>query len=89
MTEQVELRPTDWVREHTERILKQGTTDGVGDGSVFLIHRYRSEVGQEAEAPLMRVEEGERYAMVLRRLAPKHPTWYFDVSLHGRRTAIS
>src|SRR6266567_2411902 len=27
--EQAELSPTDWVREQTERILEQGTTDGV------------------------------------------------------------
>ena len=29
VTTQPELSPTDWVREQTERILAQGTTDGV------------------------------------------------------------
>lgn len=29
MAENIELSPTDWVREQTERILRQGTTDGV------------------------------------------------------------
>ena len=29
MTDHVQLSPTDWVREQTEQILEQGTTDGV------------------------------------------------------------
>ena len=29
MTDPIELSPTDWVREQTERILERGTTDGV------------------------------------------------------------
>jgi hypothetical protein len=29
MSDRIELSPRDWVREQTERILEQGTTDGV------------------------------------------------------------
>ncbi|WP_457144387.1 nitroreductase family deazaflavin-dependent oxidoreductase [Mycobacterium sp. URHB0021] len=80
MTEQVELSPTDWVREHTERVLKQGTTDGVGDGPVVLFTVTGARSGKKRYVPLMRVEEGGRYAMVASKAGdPKHPAWYFNV----------
>ena len=82
MSEQAELSPTDWVREQTERILAQGTTDGVEvlDRPVVLFTTTGAQSGKKRLVPLMRVEEGGRYAMVASKGGdPKHPSWYFNV----------
>ena len=80
VVEQVELSPTDWVREQTERILKQGTTVGVGDRPVVLLTVTGAKSRKKRYVPLMRVEEGGRYAMVASKGgAPEHPAWYFNV----------
>ena len=82
MTEQPELSPTDWVREQTQRILAQGTTDGVEvlDRSVVLFTTVGAKSGKKRYVPLMRVEEGGKYAMVASKGGdPKHPSWYFNV----------
>lgn len=66
MTEHGELSPTDWVREQTERILEQGTTDGVEimGRPVVLFTTTGAKSGKKRYVPLMRVEENGRYAMV-------------------------
>ncbi len=67
MTENAELSPpTDWVREQTEQILKQGTTDGVHimDRPVVLFTTTGAKSGKKRYVPLMRVEENGKYAMV-------------------------
>ena len=66
MTEHAELSPTDWVREQTQRILEQGTTDGVEilDRPVVLFTTTGAKSGKKRYVPLMRVEENGRYAMV-------------------------
>src|SRR5262249_51223800 len=77
-----ELSPTDWVREQTERILQQGTTDGVEvyDRPIVLLTVTGAKSGKKRYVPLMRVENEGRYAMVASRGgAPTHPTWYFNV----------
>ncbi|MCK0173216.1 MULTISPECIES: nitroreductase family deazaflavin-dependent oxidoreductase [Mycobacteriaceae] len=82
MTEQPELSPTDWVREQTERILAQGTTDGVEvfDRPVVLFTTRGAKSGKKRYVPLMRVEEDGRYAMVASKGGdPQHPSWYFNV----------
>jgi F420H(2)-dependent quinone reductase len=80
MTEQVELSSTDWVREHTERILRQHSTDGAGDGPVVLFTVAGAKSGRRY-VPLMRVEEGGRYAMVASKGgAPEHPGRHFNVN---------
>jgi F420H(2)-dependent quinone reductase len=80
VNEKVEFSPTDWVREHTERVLKQGTTDGVGDGPVVLFTVTGAKSGKKRYVPLMRVEENGRYAMVASKGGdPKHPAWYFNI----------
>jgi len=76
------LSPTDWVREQTERILAQGTTDGVEvlDRPVVLFTTLGAQSGKKRYVPLMRVEEDGRYAMVASKGGdPKHPSWYFNV----------
>ena len=82
MTDHVELSPTDWVREQTERILEQGTTDGVGvmDRPIVLVTTTGAKSGKRRYVPLMRVEKGGRYAMVASKGGdPEHPSWYFNV----------
>lgn len=82
MSEQPELSPTDWVREQTERILEQGTTDGVQvfDRPVVLFTTIGAKSGKKRLVPLMRVEENGKYAMVASKGGdPKHPTWYHNV----------
>lgn len=82
MTEHAELSPTEWVREQTEAILKQGTTDGVQvlDRPIVLYTTTGAKSGKKRYVPLMRVEENGRYAMVASKGgAPDHPSWYFNV----------
>jgi F420H(2)-dependent quinone reductase len=89
VTEQPELSPTDWVREQTERILEQGTTDGVEvyDRAIVLFTTTGAQSGKKRYVPLMRVEENGRYAMVASKGGdPKHPSWYFNVKAHPEVT---
>lgn len=76
------MSPTDWVREQTERILEQGTTDGVHvlDRPIVLFTTTGAKSGKKRYVPLMRVEENGKYAMVASKGGdPKHPSWYFNV----------
>lgn len=82
MTDGIELSPTGWVREQTEQILKQGTTEGVEilDRPVVLVTTTGARSGKQRYVPLMRVEKDGRYAMVASKGgAPAHPSWYFNV----------
>ena len=82
VTEQPELSPTEWVREQTEKILAQGTTDGVEvlDRAIVLFTTTGAQSGKQRYVPLMRVEENGAYAMVASKGGdPKHPSWYFNV----------
>ncbi len=82
VSEQAELSPTGWVRDQTERILAQGTTDGVEvlDRPIVLFTTTGAQSGKKRLVPLMRVEENGRYAMVASKGGdPKHPSWYFNV----------
>jgi deazaflavin-dependent oxidoreductase (nitroreductase family) len=78
----VELSPTDWIREQTERILEQGTTDGVQfmDRPVVLVTTTGARSGTRRYVPVMRVEKEGRYAMIASNGgAAAHPAWYFNV----------
>jgi F420H(2)-dependent quinone reductase len=82
VSEQAELSPTEWVRDQTERILAQGTTDGVEvqDRPIVLFTTTGAQSGKKRYVPLMRVEENGRYGMVASKGGdPKHPSWYFNV----------
>ena len=90
MSEQPELSPTSWVRNQTEKILEQGTTDGVqvADRPVVLFTTIGAKSGQKRDVPLMRVEENGHYAMVASKGgAPEHPSWYFNVKANPQVTA--
>jgi F420H(2)-dependent quinone reductase len=85
VTDHVELSPTEWVREQTERILEQGTTDGVEvmDRPIVLVTTTGAKSGKQRYVPLMRVEQDGRYAMVASKGGdPEHPSWYFNVKAH-------
>jgi F420H(2)-dependent quinone reductase len=85
VTERVELSPTDWVRDQTERILENGTTDGVEilDRPIVLVTTTGAKSGKQRYVPLMRVEKDGRYAMVASKGGnPAHPSWYFNVKAH-------
>jgi len=87
---EAELSPTDWVREQTEKILEQGTTDGVAilDRPVVLFTTTGAKSGKQRYVPLMRVEENGKYAMVASKGgAPEHPSWYFNVKANPAVTA--
>jgi len=89
VTEQAKLSPTEWVREQTERILEQGTTDGVEilDRPIVLFTTTGAKSGEKRYVPLMRVEENGRYAMVASKGGdPKHPLWYFNVKANPEVT---
>ena len=82
MTEQAELSPTEWVRQQTEKILEQGTTDGVQvqGRPVVLFTTTGAKSGKQRYVPLMRVEENGKYLMVASKGgAPEHPAWYHNV----------
>ena len=82
VTDNAELSPTDWVREQTERILTQGTTDGVEvlDRPIVLFTTTGVKSGKKRYVPLMRVEADGKYAMVASKGGdPKHPSWYYNV----------
>lgn len=82
VSQEAELSPTDWVREQTERIIAQGTTDGVEvlERPIVLYTTTGAQSGKKRYVPLMRVEENGRYAMVASKGGdPKHPSWYFNV----------
>jgi F420H(2)-dependent quinone reductase len=82
MSHDAELSPTDWVREQTEKILEQGTTDGVQvmDRPIVLFTTTGAKSGKKRYVPLMRVEENGSYAMVASKGGdPQHPAWYHNV----------
>jgi deazaflavin-dependent oxidoreductase (nitroreductase family) len=79
---EVELSPTGWVREHTEKILRSSTTEGVEimGRPVILLTTRGAKSGKLRKVPLMRVEHDGRYAIVASLGgAPQHPVWYHNV----------
>jgi len=82
LTGEVELSPTQWVREQTEKILETGTTDGVEiqGRPVILLTTRGAKTGKLRKVPLMRVEHEGKYAIVASKGgAPKNPVWYYNV----------
>ncbi|MFI9559192.1 nitroreductase/quinone reductase family protein [Nonomuraea endophytica] len=73
---------TGWVREHVEKIMRTGTTDGItirGLPTVLMTYRG-AKTGKIRKTPLMRVEHGGQYAAVASLGgAPKNPQWYSSV----------
>ncbi|MET9021880.1 nitroreductase family deazaflavin-dependent oxidoreductase [Actinopolymorpha sp. NPDC004070] len=83
MTGEVELSPSGWVREQTEKIFETGTTDSVDikGRQVILLTTRGARTGKLRKVPLMRVEHEGVYAIVASLGgAPKHPVWYYNVT---------
>lgn len=79
---EVELSPTGWVRDHTERIQQIGTTEGVEilGRPVVLLTTRGAKSGKLRKVPLMRVEHDGGYAIVASLGgSPRHPVWYHNV----------
>ncbi|OBA63388.1 nitroreductase [Mycobacterium sp. 1100029.7] len=80
---QTAFSTTDWVREHTQRILEQGTTEGIGESDertknrpIVLFTVIGAKSGLKRYVPLMRVEKNGHYAMIgSTGGAPKDPAW--------------
>ncbi|OCW84690.1 nitroreductase [Nocardia farcinica] len=90
MSANAELSPEGWVREQTEKILEQGTTDGVTvmDRPIVLFTTTGAKSGKKRYVPLMRVEENGKYLMVASKGgAPAHPAWYHNVKANPQVTA--
>lgn len=79
LTGDYEPSALDWVREHVERIVSTGTTDGVTmNGLPTVLMTYRgARTGKLRRTPLMRVEHEGRYAAVASKGGePTNPQWY-------------
>ena len=77
-----EISPVDWVRDMTNKIFENGTTDGqtIADRPVVLVTVRGAKTGKLRKVPLMRVENDGRYAIVASLGgAPKNPVWYYNV----------
>ncbi|NYH91149.1 nitroreductase family deazaflavin-dependent oxidoreductase [Actinopolymorpha rutila] len=87
MTGEVELSPSGWVREQTEKIFETGTTDSVDikGRPVILLTTRGARTGKLRKVPLMRVVHEGVYAIVASLGgAPKHPVWYYNVTADPR-----
>jgi deazaflavin-dependent oxidoreductase (nitroreductase family) len=81
----VELSPTDWVRNQTTKILGTGTTEGIEilGSPIVLLTLRGARTGKLRYTPVMRVEHGGSYAVVASKGgAPEHPTWYYNIKAH-------
>lgn len=87
LTGEVELSPTGWVREQTEKILETGTTDSVDMAGrpVILMTTRGAKTGKLRKVPLMKVEHDGVYAIVASvGGAPKNPVWYYNLKADPR-----
>jgi deazaflavin-dependent oxidoreductase (nitroreductase family) len=82
-----EPSPSDWVREHADKIMQAGTTDGVDmkGKPLILLTTIGAKTGKIRKTPLMRVEHDGQYAVVASLGgAPKNPVWYYNIKAHPR-----
>ncbi|PPK71429.1 nitroreductase family deazaflavin-dependent oxidoreductase [Actinokineospora auranticolor] len=80
-----ELSPTEWVRNQTQRILEEGTTDGIKvlGRPIVLLTLRGAKSGKLRYTPVMRVEHDGRYVVVASNGGDeKHPTWYHNIKAH-------
>lgn len=85
--ENVELSPTGWVRNQTQKIIEAGTTAAaqVLDRPVVLVTMRGVKSGKLRYVPLMRVEHEGEYALVASKGgASEHPIWYHNLQAAQR-----
>jgi deazaflavin-dependent oxidoreductase (nitroreductase family) len=79
MSGEYEPSPTAWVREHVQKIIEAGTTEGleIQDRPVVLLTYHGAKTGILRKTPVMRVEHDGTYAAIAsKRGAPANPAWY-------------
>ena len=77
-----EPSPWDWVREHADKIMESGSTDGsdMKGKPLILLTTIGAKTGKIRRTPLMRVEHDGQYAIVASLGgAPKNPVWYHNI----------
>ena len=82
LTGEYEPSPTAWAREQAEVYERSGGREGttLRDRPVVLLTSVGARTGKLRKTPLMRVEDGGRYAVVASLGgAPKHPVWYHNL----------
>jgi deazaflavin-dependent oxidoreductase (nitroreductase family) len=82
-----EASPLDWVREHADKIMESGDTEGTDmkGKPLILLTTIGAKTGKVRKTPLMRVEHDGEYAIVASLGgAPKNPVWYYNVKTHPR-----
>jgi deazaflavin-dependent oxidoreductase (nitroreductase family) len=75
----------DWVRDHADKIMESGSTDGTDmkGKPLILLTTIGAKSGKVRKTPLMRVEHNGEYAIVASLGgAPKNPVWYYNVKAH-------
>ena len=87
LTGEYEPSPSDLVREHAERYMASGGTEGADmkGKPVILLTTVGAKTGKIRKTPLMRVEHDGEYAVVASLGgAPKHPVWYYNIKANPR-----
>jgi deazaflavin-dependent oxidoreductase (nitroreductase family) len=87
LTGEYEPSPSDFVRDHADRYLASGGTEGADmkGKPVILLTTAGAKTGKIRRTPLMRVEHDGEYAVVASLGgAPKHPVWYFNIKANPR-----
>ena len=61
-----EASPWDWVRDHADKIMETGSTEGIEmkDKPLILLTTIGAKTGKIRKTPLMRVEHDGEYAIV-------------------------
>jgi deazaflavin-dependent oxidoreductase (nitroreductase family) len=80
-----EASPWDWVRDHADKIMESGSTDGTDmkGKPIILLTTVGAKTGKVRKTPLMRVEHDGEYAVVASLGgAPKNPVWYYNIQAH-------
>jgi deazaflavin-dependent oxidoreductase (nitroreductase family) len=75
----------DWVRDHADKIMESGSTEGsdMKGKPLILLTTVGAKTGKVRKTPLMRVEHDGEYAVVASLGgAPKNPVWYYNIKLH-------
>lgn len=87
LTGEYEPSPLDWVRDHADKIMQSGSTEGVDmqGKPIVLLTTIGAKSGKIRKTPLMRVEHNGEYAIVASLGgAPKNPVWYYNVKKNPR-----
>src|ERR1700740_626126 len=82
-----ETSPWDWGRDHADKIMESGSTEGTDmkGKPLILLTTIGAKTGKVRKTPLMRVEHDGEYAVVASLGgAPKNPVWYYNIKVNPR-----